>query len=66
MPAHDQARVLHRIKQEFQGLGYVGSLLQEDYSYADILAPDAKYPVRQIPLAAFAQEPPLTGRQPLV
>jgi hypothetical protein len=58
MPAHDQAGVLQRIKQEFQGLGYVGSLLQQDYSYADILALDDKYAVRQIDLAAFAQEPP--------
>ena len=58
MPAHDEAGVLHRMKQEFQSLGYVGSLLQEDYAYADILAPEAKYAVRQIPLAAFVQEPP--------
>ena len=58
MPAYDQTGVLHRIKQEFQGLGYVGSLLQEDYAYADVLAPDPEYAVRQIPLAAFAQYPP--------
>ena len=58
MPAHDQSGVLQCIKQEFQSLGYVGSLLQEDYAYADVLAPDPQYVVRQIPLAAFTQYPP--------
>ena len=55
MHAHDQLGVLQQIKQEFRGLGYVGNLLQEDYAFADVLAPE--YPVRQIRLAAFAQEP---------
>ena len=56
MPVHDQTGVLHRIRQEFQSLGYVGDLLQENYAFADILAPE--YVVRHIPLAVFAQEPP--------
>ena len=40
MPAHDQLGVLRYIRQEFQGLGYVGNLLQENYAYADVLASD--------------------------
>ena len=56
MPAHDQLGVLRYIRQEFQGLGYVGNLLQENYAYADVLASD--YAVRQVPLAVFAQDPP--------
>ncbi len=56
MLAHDRLGVLQHIKQEFQILGYVGNLLQENYAYADVLAPE--YAVRQIPLAVFAQDPP--------
>ena len=56
MQTHDQLQVLDRLKHEFQGLGYVGGLLQEDYAFADVLA--SEYAVRRIPLAAFAQEPP--------
>ena len=56
MPDHDQLEVLQHIRQGFQGLGYTGNLLQEDYAYADVLA--SEYSVRQIPLAAFAQFPP--------
>ena len=56
MLAHDRLGVLQHIRQEFQSLGYVGNLLQENYAYADVLAPE--YAVRQIPLAVFAQDPP--------
>ena len=37
-------------------MGYVGGLLHENYQFADVLSPH--YGVRQIHLAAFAQEPP--------
>ena len=43
MTAYDQVGVLQRIKREFQDLGYIDSLLQEDYAYADVLAPDPEY-----------------------
>ena len=56
MLAHHRLEILQLIKQEFRSLGYVGSLLQENYPYADVLSPE--YAVRQIPLAVFAQEPP--------
>ena len=58
MTAYDHASVLQRIKREFRDLGYVESLLHEDYAYADVLAPDPEYAVRRIPLAAFVQYPP--------
>lgn len=51
-----QATTYQRVKQGFTDLGYLGGLLREDYQFADILAPN--FPVRTIPLAAFAQEPP--------
>lgn len=44
------------VKQGLTGLGYVGSLIQENYKFADILAPE--YSVSSVPLAAFAQDPP--------
>ena len=56
MVADGHLEALHHISQGFQRLGYVGGLLQENYDFADVLSPD--HPVRQIPLAAFAQEPP--------
>ena len=58
MLAQDQtsADALQSLKRELNGLGYVGSLLQDDYEFADILSEDI--PVSQIPLAAFAQYPP--------
>ena len=58
MPAYEKIKVLQGIKQEFQGLGYDGSLLQEDYAYADVLGPVSEYAVKQIDLAAFTQYPP--------
>ena len=48
--------ILDLLQRELRGLGYAGGLLQEDYEFADFLAPD--YPVKRIPLAAFTQEPP--------
>ena len=56
MQSHNQLQVLQQLKQEFQSIGYVGGLLQEDYAFADVLG--SENTVRQIPLAAFAQEPP--------
>ena len=58
MPGYEQSKVMQNIKKEFQDLGYVGNLLQEDYTYADVLDINSEYSVRQIPLAAFCQEPP--------
>ena len=58
MPTYGQMRVLQRMKEEFQDLGYIGNLLQEDYAYADVLVEEPEYVVRRIPLAAFAQFPP--------
>ena len=58
MSAYEQMKLLQGIKQEFRDLGYDGSLLQEDYAYADVLAPDSEYAVKQIDLAAFTQYPP--------
>ena len=56
MRTHNQSETLQGIKQGFQGLGYVGGLLQEEYEFADVLS--SEHPVKSIPLAAFAQEPP--------
>ena len=56
MRTHNQSDTLQRIKQGFQGLGYIGGLLQEEYEFADVLS--SEHPVKSIPLAAFAQEPP--------
>ncbi|MDE0431294.1 MAG: N-6 DNA methylase [Caldilineaceae bacterium] len=58
MPRYEQSYVMQNIRQEFQNLGYVGNLLQEDYAYADVLGTDAEYVVRRVPLAAFCQDPP--------
>jgi hypothetical protein len=56
MRNNSQVETLQHIKQGFQGLGYIGGLLQEEYEFADVLS--SEHPVRSIPLAAFAQEPP--------
>ncbi len=56
MEDHDHLSVLGRVRDELRDLGYVDGLLREKYDFADFLAPD--YSVRQIPLAAFTQEPP--------
>ena len=58
MLAQNQANAdaLQSLKRELNGLGYVGNLLQENYEFADILSENVR--VSQIPLAAFAQDPP--------
>ena len=56
MRTESQTETLQHIRQGFQGLGYIGGLLQEEYEFADVLS--SEHPVRSIPLAAFAQEPP--------
>ncbi len=56
MEDQDHLLVLDRVRDELHDLGYVGGLLREKYDFADFLAPD--YAVKQIPLAAFTQEPP--------
>ena len=56
MHSKTQEWALTSIKQGFQELGYVGGLLQEDYAFADFLAPE--FAVTHISLAGFAQEPP--------
>ena len=56
MQKHYEFELYGRVKQGLTELGYTGSLLQENYAFADILAPD--FSVSRIPLAAFAQDPP--------
>ena len=56
MLANEKSTVMHRLKTEFNALGYVGRLLREDYLFADFLGKN--YRTKRIPLAAFAQEPP--------
>ena len=56
MQKHNKIELYGRVKQGLTGIGYVGTLLQENYEFADILAPE--YSVGSIPLAAFAQDPP--------
>ena len=56
MLAQFQTEALKHLKRELNGLGYVGSLIQEDYEFADVLSKDIS--VNRIPLAAFAQDPP--------
>ncbi len=51
-----EMELYRRVKQGLTETGYVGSLIQENYEFADILADD--YSVGRIPLAAFAQDPP--------
>lgn len=51
-----QLVTIRRLKRGLQELGYVGSLLREDYEFADFLADS--YSVNKIPIATFAQEPP--------
>ena len=55
MLSYDNAAVVMAMKQELEGLGYSGGLLQEDYEFVDIFA--SEYGVKRIPLAAFSQEP---------
>ena len=50
-----EMELYRRVKRGLTETGYVGSLIQENYEFADILAPN--YSVRSIPLAAFAQDP---------
>ena len=56
MLAQYQAEALQLLKSELNGLGYVGSLVQENYEFANVLSEDIA--VNRIPLAAFAQDPP--------
>ena len=56
MMARNQTDALQSLKRELNGLGYVGSLFQENYEFADVLSDGIE--VNQIPLAAFAQDPP--------
>ena len=56
MEDQDHLLVLDRVRDELHDLGYVGGLLREKYDFADFSALD--YAVKQIPLAAFTQEPP--------
>lgn len=54
--AYTAAAMLKAAREGLLEIGYQSHLLQENYSYADMLAQDE--PLRQIDLAAFAQEPP--------
>lgn len=56
MRTHNHLETLRDIRRGFQGIGYIGGLLREEYEFADVLSSD--HPVKMIPLAAFAQEPP--------
>ena len=55
MPDNNQANVLQQLKKEFIRIGYTDHLLQEDYVYADVLAPGNI--TKTIPLAVFSQSP---------
>ena len=55
MRAEGQSTVIEQLKREFRDLGYVESLLRENYTFADVLG--SNYTTKQISLAAFAQEP---------
>ncbi len=50
------ATLLNSVKAGLRDIGYRDDLLREHYGFVDILAQDQ--PLRQIELAAFAQEPP--------
>ncbi len=50
------ATLLNIAKEGLRDIGYRDDLLREHYGFVDILAQDQ--PLRQIELAAFAQEPP--------
>ena len=39
MQKHNKIELYGRVKQGLTGIGYVGTLLQENYEFADILAP---------------------------
>jgi len=54
--AYTAATLLTAAREGLLEIGYQSHLLQENYSYVDMLAQDE--PLRQIDLAAFAQEPP--------
>ena len=56
MLAQNQTQALQVLKHELSGLGYVETLLREDYEFADVFSDDVA--VNRIPLAAFAQDPP--------
>ena len=56
MLAQNHRDALELLTRELNGLGYVGSLIQENYEFADVLSEDIA--VNRIPLAAFAQYPP--------
>ena len=56
MQSSSEIELYARVKRGLTETGYVGSLLQENYEFADILAPN--YSVGSIPLATFAQAPP--------
>lgn len=51
-----EMELYRHVKQGLKDTGYVGSLIQENYEFADILATD--YSVGSVALAAFAQDPP--------
>ena len=55
MYSHHTAEVYKHVKQGLADIGYGGSLIQENYDFADIISPTLA--VRTIPLAAFAHEP---------
>jgi hypothetical protein len=54
--AYTAATMLTAAREGLLEIGYQSHLLQENYSYVDMLAQNE--PLRQIELAAFAQEPP--------
>ena len=55
MASYDTLDIFRMLKQELVGLGYAGGLLREGYKFADILDPQNN--LKEIPLAAFAEEP---------
>lgn len=47
--------IFRQLKHEIKELGYTGGMLQKGYEFTDIL--DPRNALREIPLAAFAEEP---------
>ena len=54
--AYTTEALIATARESFINIGYHEQLLQEQYSFADIFAPDEH--LRSVELAAFAQEPP--------
>ena len=52
---------LHQISRGFQGLGYVGGLLQENYEFADVLS--REHPREANPPSSLCPRAPLLSKR---